>query len=135
MTVRDALSNLPKPEGKSEDASMNHWIIPGARAYPGHEGSTLDWPSKTIKAGVHGVPGGENTIVMDDGTVRYYTLREAARIQTFPDQHHFAGARIHVTRQLGNAVPCLLATKVAEPLFELLCGDSEVPASSAYAGS
>ena len=81
-TVRDALSGLPNPSLSEAGAWMNHWSIPGARSYPGHSGSVLDWPSKTIKAGVHGVPGGENT-VSDNGKLRYYTLREAARIQTF----------------------------------------------------
>lgn len=80
----------------------------------------MDWPAKTIKAGVHGVPGGENTVTDDRGMFRYFTLRETARIQTFPDAHLFAGARIHVTRQIGNAVPCVLATKLAQPLFHLV---------------
>lgn len=80
----------------------------------------MDWPAKTIKAGVHGVPGGENTITDDDGAFRYFTLRETARMQTFPDKHLFKGARIHVTRQIGNAVPCLLATNLAQPLFNLI---------------
>lgn len=124
LTVRDALASLPTACADAESASMNHWIIPGARSYAGHGGSRLDWPSKTIKAGVHGVPGGENTVVLDDGSVRYYTLREAARIQTFPDQHFFMGARIHITRQLGNAVPCLLAARVAQPLFAILSSSS-----------
>ena len=99
---------------------MNHWRIPGARSYPGHSGSRMDWPAKTIKAGVHGVPGGENTIVEDNGAFRYFTLRETARIQTFPDTHFFEGARIHVTRQIGNAVPCDLAAAVGRPLFEFI---------------
>jgi DNA (cytosine-5)-methyltransferase 1 len=99
---------------------MNHWAVPGARAYVGHAGSRLDWPSKTIKAGVHGVPGGENILLADDGAVRYFTLRETARLQTFPDEHHFEGARLHVTKQIGNAVPCDLAEIVADPLFKLL---------------
>jgi site-specific DNA-cytosine methylase len=116
LTVRDAFVGLSEP---GADA-LNHWPIDGARAYAGHGGSRLDWPSKTIKAGVHGVPGGENSIILDDGSFRYYTLREAARIQTFPDAHYFTGARIHVTRHLGNAVPCALAAKVAGPLFHLL---------------
>jgi len=81
---------------------MNHWKLQGAKSYPGHSGSTMDWPAKTIKAGVHGVPGGENTIIEDAGTFRYFTLREAARIQTFPDEHLFKGARIHITRQIGK---------------------------------
>ena len=99
---------------------MNHWTVLGARAYVGHAGSKLDWPSKTIKAGVHGVPGGENILVDDNGFVRYFTLRETARLQTFPDKHHFEGARLHATRQIGNAVPCDLAEAVGAPLFKLL---------------
>lgn len=124
VTVRDALYGLPAPALRQEDSAMNHWVIPGARHYAGHGGSDLDWPSKTIKAGVHGVPGGENTLIDDEGKLRYYTLREAARIQTFPDNHFFEGARIHVTRQIGNAVPCKLAAAVARPLFELLRQDA-----------
>ena len=120
VTVRDALADLPAPSTSETDAWMNHWMIPGARSYPGHTGSKLDWPSKTIKAGVHGVPGGENTVVDDDGKFRYYTLREAARIQTFPDNHYFSGARIHVTRQIGNAVPSSLAELFGKSLFPIL---------------
>jgi DNA (cytosine-5)-methyltransferase 1 len=119
-TVRDALSDLPAPSDSQDEAVMNHWTVPGARIYVGHAGSRLDWPSKTIKAGVHGVPGGENVLVDDDGGLRYYTLRETARLQTFPDEHHFEGARLHATRQIGNAVPCDLAEAVAAPLFKLL---------------
>jgi DNA (cytosine-5)-methyltransferase 1 len=120
LTVRDAITNLPKPSPSERAAPMNHWSIPGAKAYVGHKGSMLDWPSKTIKAGVHGVPGGENTVVDDDGTIRYYTLREAACLQTFPEAHHFRGARIHVTRQVGNAVPCKLVAAVGRSLLALL---------------
>lgn len=119
-TVRDALSGLPTPAPREDESHLNHWRIPGARAYKGHTGSCLDWPSKTIKAGVHGVPGGENTVMNGSGKVRYYTLREAARIQSFPDTHVFAGARLHVTRQIGNAVPSVLASAIARPLWKLL---------------
>jgi len=129
VTVRDALAGLPEPAQCDRDAWNNHWLIPGARSYKGHSGSVLDWPSKTIKAGVHGVPGGENTVVLPNGTLRYFTLREAARIQSFPDDHVFAGARIHVTRQIGNAVPVTLAQKVAQPLWEILLGAAGVRGS------
>ena len=122
-TVRDAIAGLPRASETEEGSHMNHWTIPGARRYAGHEGSSLDWPSKTIKAGVHGVPGGENTIVDDSGKLRYLTLREIARIQTFPDSHYFCGARTHVTRQIGNAVPCEFAAAIARPLFQLLVGE------------
>ncbi len=120
VTVRDALATLPDPAPDEGQSKQNHWVIPGARMYTGHSGSILDWPSKTIKAGVHGVPGGENTLVMDNGKIRYFTLRETAKMQSFPDHHFFVGARIHVTRQIGNAVPCDLAAAVARPLYKLL---------------
>lgn len=125
QTVRDALTGLPKPAASEQESDNNHWRIPGARGYTGHGGSAMDWPAKTIKAGVHGVPGGENTIHLDNGTLRYFTLREAARIQGFPDNYYFVGARIHVTRQIGNAVPCQLAAAVGTSLMALL--QSAVP--------
>ena len=120
VTVRDRISTLPRPHPQEQGAFVNHWLISGARSYPGHTGSRLDWPSKTLKAGVHGVPGGENTIVCDDGSLRYYTLREMARLQTFPDEHYFTGSRSNVVRQIGNAVPCDLATAIAAPLRDLM---------------
>ena len=116
-TVRDVLTTLPDPAESEGQAWQNHWLIPGAKLYDGHAGSCLDWPAKTIKAGVHGVPGGENTLVQSDASVRYLTLRETARLQTFPDEHFFEGARLHVTRQIGNAVPCELAETIALPLY------------------
>jgi DNA (cytosine-5)-methyltransferase 1 len=120
ITVRDSIGDLPEPAAVEALATMNHWLIPGARSYAGHTGSQLDWPAKAIKAGVHGVPGGENTVVDDSGETRYFTMREAARIQNFPDNHLFTGARLHVMRQVGNAVPCALAAAVARPLYEII---------------
>ena len=72
-TVRDAISGLGEPDGKN-----GHILQVGARVYPGHTGSPLDEPAKALKAGAHGVPGGENMLVKDDGSVRYFTIREAA---------------------------------------------------------
>ncbi|MFN2309945.1 MAG: DNA cytosine methyltransferase [Gammaproteobacteria bacterium] len=112
-TTRDALSNLPDPESKRHHGIPNHVFTPGARIYVGHTGSALDEPSKTLKAGYHGVPGGENMFVKDDGTVRYFTVRESARLQTFPDEYEFHGSWSQTMRQLGNAVPVKLAEMVA----------------------
>ncbi|QUP52263.1 DNA (cytosine-5-)-methyltransferase [Ralstonia syzygii] len=112
-TTRDALRNLPDPEIYRDNAIANHVFTPGARTYVGHTGSLLDEPAKTLKAGYHGVPGGENMFVKDDGTVRYFTVREAARLQTFPDEYEFHGSWSQTMRQLGNAVPVRLAEVVA----------------------
>ena len=111
-TVRDALSGLGDPAASEANSSMNHWAIPGAKSYRGHTGSDLDTPSKAIKAGTHGVSGGENTLICEVGGVRYYTLREMARMQTFPDEHFFSGTRSSVIRQIGNALPPILAKKL-----------------------
>lgn len=120
-TIRDAISDLPAPQiDRSPSNIFNHRLIPGARAYPGHTGSPLDLPSKTLKAGVHGVPGGENMIAFPDGSLRYLTVREAARVQTFPDSWRFEGAWSEAMRQLGNAVPMELAAVVARSVAEKL---------------
>jgi DNA (cytosine-5)-methyltransferase 1 len=110
-TVRDAIGDLPVPRAESAKSSAiaNHRLQPGARAYPGHTGSPLDFPAKALKAGVHGVPGGENMLARVDGSVRYFTIREGARLQTFPDNYHFHGSWSESMRQLGNAVPAYLA--------------------------
>lgn len=112
-TTRDALRDLPDPEVDWEHSIANHLFTPGARTYVGHTGSALDEPAKTLKAGYHGVPGGENMFVKDDGSVRYFTVREAARLQTFPDEYEFHGSWSQTMRQLGNAVPVRLAEVVA----------------------
>ena len=104
VTVRDALTGLGDPNGKA-----NHVFQGGARAYPGHTGCPLDQPAKALKAGDHGVPGGENMMVKDDGSVRYFTTREAARLQGLPDNYHFPRSWTESMRQLGNAVPVELA--------------------------
>jgi len=112
-TTRDALIGLPDPETQGKARIANHIFTPGARTYFGHTGSALDEPAKTLKAGRHGVPGGENMFVKDDGTVRYFTVREAARLQTFPDEYEFRSSWTQTMRQLGNAVPVRLAEVVA----------------------
>jgi len=120
LTVRDAITDLPDPERFPNNTIPNHRFNPGARSYPGHTGSPLDEPAKTLKAGDHGVPGGENMLTRPDGTLRYFTVREAARLQTFPDDYVFRGAWTEAMRQLGNAVPVRLAEVVARSVAKTL---------------
>lgn len=120
QTVRDAISGLPKFRRDGSSEFPNHRYQPGARAYPGHTGSPLDEPAKTLKAGDHGVPGGENMMVNPDGSVRYFSVRESSRLQTFPDWFVFPGSWTESMRQIGNAVPVRLAQAVAESVAEAL---------------
>ena len=124
-TVRDAIADLPEPAaggaaGGAAGAPMNHDWQPGARAYKGHTGSPVDEPAKALKAGDHGVPGGENMLRRPDGAVRYFTVRESARLQTFPDGFGFCGSWTQNMRQLGNAVPVRLAQTVAAGIARAL---------------
>lgn len=122
QTTRDAIGDLPDPHSEGADAFDNHIFRAGAKVYPGHSGSALDEPSKTLKAGAHGVPGGENMLVLDSGEVRYYTVRESARIQTFPDNYRFAASWTESMRQIGNAVPVRLAEVVGGSVITHLRG-------------
>ena len=114
ITVRDALVGLGRPDGQ-----RNHVLQPGARIYPGHTGSPLDLPAKALKAGDHGVPGGENMMIGDNGTVRYFTTREAARLVGLPDDYEFPRSWTESMRQLGNAVPAPLGAAAGRWLATL----------------
>jgi DNA (cytosine-5)-methyltransferase 1 len=118
QTVRDALYGVPDP--KLDHGIVDHIFRDGARTYPGHTGSHIDWPSKTIKAGGHGVPGGENMIRYNDGSVRYLSVFEAKRLQTFPDNFKITGAWGEAMRQIGNAVPVRLASVLGSHLMTTL---------------
>ncbi|WP_097880252.1 DNA cytosine methyltransferase [Streptomyces sp. st140] len=126
-TLRDAIAGIDENEGKPlppvpleavhgrllVEEIPDHIGWPGARIYAGHTPNELDRPAKTVKAGVHGVPGGESVVRLDDPTFdgtgcRYMTVRETARVMTFPDDWVLAGPRGERMRQLGNAVPVRL---------------------------
>lgn len=60
-----------------------------------------------------------------DGRVRYFTIREAARIQTFPDEYQLDGPWSEAMRQLGNAVPVHLTQVVASSVRDHLMDAAE----------
>jgi DNA (cytosine-5)-methyltransferase 1 len=121
-TVRDALKGVPDP--RTKHGIPDHIFRDLARPYPGHTGSDYDSPAKTLKAGGHGVPGGENMIRFHDGSVRYFTVFEGKRIQTFPDDYQITGAWTEAMRQIGNAVPVMLGEKIGEALFQRIISDT-----------
>ena len=71
-----------------------------------------DLPSKTIIAHLH--KDGFQFIHPDYEQARTFTVREAARIQSFPDDFVFKGSRGEKYKQIGNAVPCLFAEALAK---------------------
>ena len=82
---------------------------------------TVQWwdlPSKTIIA--HLYKDGNQFIHPDPNQGRTFTVREAARLQSFPDDFEFMGSRGDKYKQIGNAVPCLFAEAIAKAVKQSL---------------
>jgi len=93
------------------------------RAQPGHRHldtyGRMHWdePAPTITARFDSFSRGKFGHPVMDRTI---TLREGARLQTFPDDFVFLGSKVEVARQIGNAVPPLMAEAIADSILRVL---------------
>lgn len=114
LTLKDAIGDLPI----EYDAAKQHVGTKQKCKVTGYLGNReLKWdePSPTI-TGRGGGSGGP-MIHNHPSLTRRLTIRECARIQTFPDSFEFAGSISSIYRQIGNAVPCKFG-EVLSSMFE-----------------
>ena len=125
ITVRQALSTLGEPNNVNR-----HEVLGQAKTYPDHPPSHLDKPARTIRAGTNGPGGGSNTLLLDDGSTRYFTIRELARIQGFPDTYKFDPVWSRAMKEIGNACPPPLARAWLQALIASTSKDEGVDSLS-----
>ncbi|GES49979.1 cytosine-specific methyltransferase [Rhizobium sp. NBRC 114257] len=119
--LRDAGADIP--EGSEEWQSLRAKIVPpyDASKFPNKwRKMEANQPARTLLA--HLGKDGYSHIHYDSNQARPISVREAARLQSFPDGFRFAGTMNPAFRQIGNAVPPLLAWHVASTLKRQLMG-------------
>jgi DNA (cytosine-5)-methyltransferase 1 len=113
ITAKQAIEDL---EQHPQDKEFAHiWSLANVSGEQGNRRLIADRPGYTIRAECHG------NIQFHYTLPRRISMREAARIQSFPDTFRFPGKLRETERQIGNAVPPVLAwyvAKAVEPLIE-----------------
>lgn len=116
VSIGKALEGVPEPD--AEHSLENHTASKYKlrfNGYIGHRVIDPDQPSPTITA--RGDERGGVVIHHHPGNHRRLTVREVALIQTFPRDYKFVGANTSVYRQVGNAVPPVMAKVIAEAVL------------------
>lgn len=112
MTAREAIADL---EDMPENPRINHiWSLANTSPEQGNRRLVSDRPGYTIRAECHG------NIQYHYRLPRRVSMREAARIQSFPDKFLFMSGLRATERQVGNAVPPVLAWHVANSVLACL---------------
>lgn len=126
VTVAEAFRNLSGTTNHDKRVhgervtSRYATIKPGSRDKVDHtDRIEMEKPSGTVLVGSGG--GGGRPFIHPTEH-RHITVREAARLQSFPDWWEFSGGTTKQYRQVGNAVPPLMAKAIARQIMKALCG-------------
>lgn len=112
LTVKEAIGDL---ENMDEDRVFSHiWSKANVSGEQGNRHMVAGRPGYTIRAECHG------NIQFHYSLPRRISMREAARIQSFPDSFRFSCGLRDTERQIGNAVPPVLAWHIAESLQKII---------------
>ena len=116
VTAKQAIGDL---ESLDMHKGFSHvWSLANASGEQGNRHLIADRPGYTIRAECHG------NIQFHYSLPRRISMREAARIQSFPDSFRFASKLRETERQIGNAVPPVLAWHVAKAVRAVIAGDT-----------
>lgn len=116
ITAKDAISDL---EFREMDESFNHiWSAANISGEQGNRRLVADRPGFTIRAECHG------NIHFHYSLPRRISMREAARIQSFPDNFIFDAKLRETERQVGNAVPPVLAWHIAKSVADCFASET-----------
>ena len=119
ITVAEALKDIPDPDGPDADKVPNNEYSKYKMLFNGYLGKrpiNPDKPAPTVTA--RGDRKGGVVVLPHPNGKRRMTVRELATVQSFPLNFSFIGNRTDCYRQIGNAVPVLLAKAVAEVVLE-----------------
>ena len=135
VTAGQALQNVPADSAagsKYLTASMDAYVAKYEKASHciNPRDLHLDRPSRTVTCrNLAGATGDMHRLVLDDGRRRRLTVREGARLQSFPDWFEFKGSETSAFNQVGNAVPPMLAYAIANSFKDYLQSPLRLSAS------